>query len=256
MPKPEAAWKKIGQEDPYYGVSTWEGLRRENMNDQVLKEFLLSGDREWAQVLGIIRRHLDVNFAPQRGLDFGCGVGRLTIPMARVCRQVVGADISEAMLAEARKNCANQGLENVDFILSDDELSRLVGVFDLIYSYIVFQHIPPAQGEKLVSRLLERLAPGGIAVLHFVYGRERVSYLQLRRLISWCRHHLPGVHDLINRLDRRHPPAPLIQMNVYHLNRLMAIFQRHDLPVLVSQFTNHGGYLGIVLYGKKRSPVA
>ncbi len=77
-----------------------------------------------------------------RALDFGCGVGRLVIPLSKIAESVTGVDVSESMLNEAISNCDNQNVNNANFIKADDNLSMLSGKYDFIHSYIVFQHIP------------------------------------------------------------------------------------------------------------------
>ncbi len=44
--------------------------------------------------------------ARERVIDFGCGVGRLLIPLARNFEHAVGVDVSEVMLAETASNAA------------------------------------------------------------------------------------------------------------------------------------------------------
>jgi len=46
-------------------------------------------------------------------LEIGCGTGRITIPLAKKCKQLIGVDFSEKMLAIARKKSA--GLDNIEF---------------------------------------------------------------------------------------------------------------------------------------------
>src|SRR5580693_6683100 len=52
----------------------------------------------------------------ERVLDVGCGTGATALPFAAAVApggQVIGIDISEPMLAQARKNLAAQGVANV-----------------------------------------------------------------------------------------------------------------------------------------------
>jgi 2-polyprenyl-3-methyl-5-hydroxy-6-metoxy-1,4-benzoquinol methylase len=53
-------------------------------------------------VFETIRRHFVPNFKPSSVLDYGCGVGRLLIPLAERCECVVGVDVSDTMLREAQ----------------------------------------------------------------------------------------------------------------------------------------------------------
>jgi trans-aconitate methyltransferase len=71
-------------------------------------------------------------------LDYGCGVGRLTRPLSERFQQVIGVDISSAMLEEARRNLADR--PNVSYELASSQSNRPV---DFVLSKIVFQHIPP-----------------------------------------------------------------------------------------------------------------
>jgi SAM-dependent methyltransferase len=48
-------------------------------------------------------------------LDVGTGEGRLAIRAARVCRQVIGIDISRKSLERARERAKHEGLTNVSF---------------------------------------------------------------------------------------------------------------------------------------------
>jgi cyclopropane fatty-acyl-phospholipid synthase-like methyltransferase len=119
----------------------------------------------------VVRETLDPSFAPRRCLDFGCGVGRVAIPLARRTGEVVGVDVSESMLAEARRNCEVQETRNVTLLPSDDALSALTGRFDFIHSFVVFQHSPRERGDAILEALLEHLSVGA---LHLRYA-TRVS---------------------------------------------------------------------------------
>ena len=58
----------------------------------------------------------------QRVLDVGCGLGPTTLALAaRVgdAGEAVGVDISEEMLAAARRNAEREGVANVRFVLAD-----------------------------------------------------------------------------------------------------------------------------------------
>jgi 2-polyprenyl-3-methyl-5-hydroxy-6-metoxy-1,4-benzoquinol methylase len=46
------------------------------------------------------------DFAPRRVLDFGCGVGRVTLPLARRVDAVVAIDIADSMLS-LRASCSS-----------------------------------------------------------------------------------------------------------------------------------------------------
>jgi SAM-dependent methyltransferase len=71
-------------------------------------------------------------------LEIGCGTGAATVPFAEAVGErgrVVGIDISEPMLAGARKRIAESGLGNVTLLQADAQVHRFeAGHFDLITS--------------------------------------------------------------------------------------------------------------------------
>jgi len=115
-------WECFATSDPYYAVATHEKFHRDNLNEDVRREFFEVGQRHVEQIFKIIHTYFASGFRPSRALDFGCGVGRLVVPLAELCRSVVGVDVSESMLLEAKINCDRRGISNVDFIRGDDEL--------------------------------------------------------------------------------------------------------------------------------------
>src|SRR5215813_8304094 len=143
MGNTDRTWKKLGEIDPYYGVLSHPRFRAAATEGEIRREFFMSGEDHVERVFATIRENLDPEFAPSRALDFGCGVGRVTIPLARRIAQVVAIDVSDSMLSEANKNCEEAGVRNVTLLKSDDGLGRLSGDFDFLHSFIVFQHISP-----------------------------------------------------------------------------------------------------------------
>src|SRR5262249_47032833 len=123
-------WEHFAKTDPYWAVVTHDRFHKQNLNEEALGEFFASGETYIQWVLETIRVHLDEQFAPRRSLDFGCGVGRLLVPLARRCELVVGVDVSDTMLREARDNCNSRGLHNVSLVKGDDQLSAVNGTFD------------------------------------------------------------------------------------------------------------------------------
>ena len=188
----DKAWEKYGETDPYFGVLNLEKFRGKNLDLEVLQDFFVSGGENIDQILSNIHKHLDPEFQSINALDFGCGVGRLVIPLAKISKSAVGIDVSESMLAEARKNCELNSVRNIDLVKSDDTLSKLAGrKFNLIHSYIVFQHIATHRGEAILEKLLDYLEEGGIGVLHFNYTNIESTSRQIQ---YYLRRFVPGIN--------------------------------------------------------------
>ena len=246
--KSDTEWESMGRKDPYYGVVTCDDFRRENLTPQNLDDFFKSGDSHVAFLLERIRERLDKNFKPRRALDFGCGVGRCTIPMAKCCEQVTGVDVSQSMLDEARRNCDKQGLKNIELALSDDTLSRVTGSFDLVHSFITFQHIPPARGERIFERMAQLLANGGVGVHQVVYSREVSATVKFAGLM---RKNIPGLHNLMNMATGKPWGEPLVEKNCYDLNRLFRILHRNGCCRVAVMFEGETSLRSAVLFFQK-----
>ena len=108
----DTEWQAWGIRDPYFAVLTNPKYRTDALTPDAKLEFLASGRKTVEMVLNACRGYFGAHFAPQRVLDFGCGVGRLSIPFAAEAREVVGMDVAESMLAEARLNCQAQDCHN------------------------------------------------------------------------------------------------------------------------------------------------
>jgi SAM-dependent methyltransferase len=247
---PDKDWDRLARTDPYFAVLT-EPKYHGDLSESDRAEFFRTGEAHVSEVLSIIRSRLHPEFAPARALDFGCGVGRVLIPLAARCCEVTGVDVSPAMLEEARRNCDAAGASQVRLIRSDDNLSEIRGEFDFVHSYIVLQHIPVERGERLVGELARRLAPDGIGVFHVVYSRAPAS--PVRRFAHWARTRVPGAHWALNIARGRPPGTPMMQSNPYSVTRLLDILSSTGCPEVHVRFTNHDGYRGVLLFARKNS---
>lgn len=240
-------WEKFGENDPYFGVLTDDRFRKSNLTDDNKEKFFESGSKYIDAVLETIRQHIDRTFTIKRALDFGCGVGRLVIPLASVAQEVTGIDVSDSMLNEAKKNCEARLIRNVVLVKSDDNLSSLNGKYDFIHSYIVFQHIPVRRGERIFENLIAHLASDGVCVVHFTYAKDS----RRKGFVPFLNRYVPLYRNLVNLIKGRKFFAPHMQMNNYDLNHLFLTIQRANCPDFYTTFTDHAGAFGIVVYFKK-----
>jgi SAM-dependent methyltransferase len=167
-------WENLARREPYFPVLTDEGVRDE--------AFLESGEADIALLLPAVASILGREVPLTSVLDFGCGAGRLTIPLARRAVRVVACDIAPSVLEHARKNVREAGLSNVTFV----EPRELAGAFDFVCSLLVFQHIRPADGYELIRALLRLMNPRGVAVLQLTLepsggGLRRLARMRHKR---------------------------------------------------------------------------
>jgi len=245
----DESWETLGRTDPYYGVLTDHRFRRENLGPDARREFFASGVSHMTELLQRIEAHLGPITRGQ-ALDFGCGVGRLVLPLARdaAFKHAVGMDISDSMLREAGANAARELISNVEFVKSDDTLSRLTGGFDFVHSFIVLQHIPIERGEAIVHHLLHSLSPGGVAALQVPFARHVGN---IREFASALRLKFKPLHCVANLVRGRPWNEPPMQMNRYDMNSLLEVFQACGMRHVTAEFLNDGGNIGAYLFARK-----
>jgi SAM-dependent methyltransferase len=130
-----------------------------------LDEFYESGRNTIRDVIAECDR---LGIAQTRGqaLDFGCGVGRLTAPLAAYFDGVVGLDVAGSMIARARETHGD--LCQFSVHLNDDLAMYPSRSFDFIVSLLVLQHLPSrALMERYMSEFVRILRPGGALVVNF-----------------------------------------------------------------------------------------
>ena len=180
MRNTDKAWQRFGKIAPYFAVLAHPRFSAAAKDGETRREFFTSGAEHVERLFAIIRETIDPEFAPRRALDFGCGVGRVTIPLARRVAQVVGVDVSDSMLDEANKNCEEAGVRNVTLIKSDDSLENLSGDFDFLHSFIVFQHIPARRQDPPRNASAPVMQRSRRPPLHLRDSRPRLETLVAR----------------------------------------------------------------------------
>lgn len=242
-------WGKLSEKDRYYWVTTFNKYRDSNLSDELRDEFFDEASDYLNKLLSIIRQHVNPDFEVTRALDFGCGAGRVAVPLARIASEVTGLDIAPGMLEEAEKNAGENGLSNLNLALSDDSLSGAKGTFDFIHSIYVFQHIPLSRGLAIVQRMLDRLDEGGVLSLQFLISND---LSRIRRIRYWMRVHLPLVQNLWNLLKRQGWSAPIMQLNSYPLNSVIDLLNEGGCSQFYLRHTKDGPYNGVILIAQKK----
>jgi SAM-dependent methyltransferase len=154
-------WEDLARLDPLWAIASTPEKRFGGWDEE---EFARSGERKVAALL----QRLDALGLPERrgrALDFGCGVGRMTIPLANAFEEVTGVDIAPAMLEQARERAAD--LPRLRFVLNEsDDLDAFAGeTFDLVYTGLVLQHLPSRpMALRYLSELAGLVGTGGVLV--------------------------------------------------------------------------------------------
>jgi ubiquinone/menaquinone biosynthesis C-methylase UbiE len=136
------------------------------------KRFLQTGMHQVASLM-----HEADRLIPHRrrrhALDFGCGIGRLTVALADHYDEVVGVDIATSMVAQARERNPAPTRIRYQHNPNPDLQTFPSGCFDLVCSWIVLQHMPPPLIRAYIAELVRVVATGGLLV--FQLPGDKVS---------------------------------------------------------------------------------
>jgi len=159
------AWTHLGQVRPHYSVLTNRKYLPESLDAGSIEDFYASGVEEVSAVSAILRRYGKSDLGSQICVEYGCGLGRVTLPLAKTFKSVHAYDISGNHLALAKKRAFDAGINNVEFHLCPAKvvIEKLEGC-DVLYSRIVFQHNPPPIIRELIGAALRSLHADGIAI--------------------------------------------------------------------------------------------
>lgn len=114
---------------------------------------------------------------PYRVLDAGCGTGRTAIELARRGVEIVGVDLDEVMLQQARAKAPH-----LDWRLGDLSVIALDKTFDLIVmAGNVMIYLTPGTEAATLANLAGYLNPGGLLVAAFELTPPSWSRLTLAR---------------------------------------------------------------------------
>ena len=131
------------------------------------------------------------SFADRVVLDFGCGTGREAVSAAlhHGAARVIGIDSNELYIAECRERAAHHGVADKCLFLHSehdrDEIERLSGNVDLVYSLDSFEHF--ADPADVLSQMERFLAPGGMILISFgpLWWHPRGSHMDFFCPLPW-----------------------------------------------------------------------
>lgn len=161
-------WNKLAQENARYYVVSKQG---KGINEEEFRQTGLANYQDLIKNDFEIKARLN-NFSNKKVLNIGCGIGRLEEFMSPDFGEVYGIDISESMINQAKERLAK--LPNVK-LFATDGLSYPFddNFFDLIFSYIVFQHMPSREiVEQNFREIYRTLKTSGITKIQIRSGHQ------------------------------------------------------------------------------------
>lgn len=130
----------------------------------------------------LVEKMVDYVDKDDRVLDLYCGVGTLSLPMAKKCKAVFGVELMKESIELAKKNALNDGIRNAEFVAEDVENFVVAGLVPAkshgrplrspvrMEEYNVLMVDPPRKGlEKVAEKLLD-------------YNFEKIIYMSCNPL--------------------------------------------------------------------------
>jgi SAM-dependent methyltransferase len=154
---------------------------REFFDDLYLRVYQpLEAPEQVRREVDFIVKALDLP-AGAKVLDLCCGQGRHSLELARRGFQVVGVDLSEALLYAARKRAESEGL-SVIFLLCDMREIDFSNEFDAVINmFTSFGYLESeAEDEKVLAKVAQALKSGGKFLLDVVNRDRLVRDFQAR----------------------------------------------------------------------------
>ncbi len=155
------SWDRRAKRDAYYYVETahWDGD---------VEGFFALGEERARLLVDPVLSELERPAAESSAVDLGCGVGRFSRAFSGRFKDVLGIDVSEEMVRQARDANPADAYPNLLFEPGDGiTLPARDDAHDFVFSYEVFQHMPSEDVIRSNLREVARiLRPGGIALLH------------------------------------------------------------------------------------------
>lgn len=228
-------WDHLGRTDPLWAVLTWPGKRGKRWDPQ---EFFAVGAAEIESLIRCIES-LPVGIQKGKALDFGCGVGRLTQPLAEHFQEVWGVDIAPSMIELAGKY--NRYGDRCKYRVNDsDDLGLFADdTFDFVHSHLTLQHLHPQLANGYIKEFIRVLAPRGLLVFQMP-GEPTVRRRGPVRTLRRCVRRL--IPEGVIRLCRRIRYGHLIDMYGIPREEMVAFLVGSGARVLdVQADTSAGG---------------
>jgi SAM-dependent methyltransferase len=156
-------WAEVGAAAPHWSVLVDERFRPERIA-AIEEHFYNTGLQDAGFFAAALARHGISPATLPRCVEFGCGVGRVTVHLAKIFRRVTACDISAPHLALAEAACAARGLTRVPIHQTTPQAPMPAGRWEAWFSAITLQHNPPPVMRYLLGLGLAGLMKGGVAM--------------------------------------------------------------------------------------------
>lgn len=111
-----------------------------------------SRGKEYRACVSLVLEHADPD-PSDVVLDLGTGTGAIGLSLADGAARVVGRDISEGMMNQAREKAAEHGIENVEFGYGTFREPNYDGPVDIVVSNFALHHLNEAEKRATIETI-------------------------------------------------------------------------------------------------------
>jgi ubiquinone/menaquinone biosynthesis C-methylase UbiE len=167
-------WDKSAEWNVHRAIYDSKEVRDERTRDRAFEE---SGESD--------ARNLAAFVHPEgRVVDLGCGIGRVMRPLAPLCREIVGIDISEKMIQKGREFLANVSNARLVHTTGAEIPSVANGSVDFLFSLICLIHVDKRTAFRYLREIERVLTPSGMVLLQFENLLSPEGLAEFQRVID------------------------------------------------------------------------
>lgn len=249
-------WDQFARQDPYWAVLTDSRYRQDKqgkLDEEARAAFFASGESHIRRMLSVLAAHFGFELGDEDCCaDFGSGVGRLLIPMARRCRRAIGFDISPTMRMLCLENALEHGVAHIECFPGLPHSRLESTTFNWVNSYIVLQHMDTETGYQALDRLLRKVDPGGAISLHFPIFKDKRAAEYITGSLKYFTVDQEGVRTIV-------PSKPFykrdaMMMNDYDATRIYMILHENGFDRVLTEHEDQEGMHGLIFYGVRNQP--
>lgn len=241
--KYQKQWETLGATDPYWAVLTEPKMKGGKWDREI---FFKTGENEIHSILSKIE-NLNITINKSVALDFGCGVGRLSRALASRFIKVIGVDVSNTMLNEAKK--VNSKIENIEFIHNTSSDLKIIpdNSINFIYSNMVLQHMPRNRQILYLEEFCRILSADGIIAF------QTPSKHKLSSLRSWV-YMLLG-NKLLNIFRKfKYGSSGVMEVHALPKEIVINILKKNNLDIQkIENFDSAGSMFESYIYIAKKN---
>jgi len=133
----------------------------------------------------LYRKRVNEEARNRRVLEYGCGTGSLAFGLTAQAGQVIGIDISDVAIRQARDSAGRRGLKNIEFVVDNAEAMQLPDKYvDVVVGSGIVHHLDIPKSMSEVRRVL---SDGGIAIF--------AEPLAHNPVLNWYRNRTPELRS-------------------------------------------------------------